>query len=916
MDKLHPVLHRQLARLGVTSAEHAPGDAQWRELLQRVSRLYHEADAERSLLERSQDLASQEMSELYRALEVERNELEKRVAERTRRLQESESHLAEAQRIATLGSWSYEPATGRHAWSEECYRLLGIDPAERSPTFDDVLSLIHPDDRERTRDMLRRAYREGANGDTEVRIVRPGGSVVWLHALGETFTGPGGQVVLLRGTLRDITRQKEAELARDRANERLNTALAGSNLVLVDVDPDGGVFLSERWSELLGGPPRPTYTTFEELIALTPDEEREAILREYVDTLTGRKAEYHMEHRVRAHDGTWKWIRSRGRVTERDAFGRARRIAGINEDITARKLTEERLGRSESRFRSLLALSSDWYWEQDADLRFTEIAGMDPARDDKGRPPFPAHGQLAFGEADQARYAVLTAARQPFRDLTQEVRDEDGETRFLSFSGEPVFDAAGAFAGYRGIARDVTQSRRAEERIRRLAHFDELTGLPNRTMFMHTLQRAFALAQRRGKQFALFFIDLDRFKNINDSLGHEAGDRLLQDVAHRLRHNLRDSDTVARLGGDEFVVLVEDCVDVRELNTIAQNILAALGRPYLLSGQEYHVTGSIGISTYPADGQDPAALLKNADIAMYLAKDRGKNNFQFYSAQQNAHSFERLALESALRHALERGEFVLYYQPKVEIGDGRIVGVEALLRWRHPDFPMVGPDQFIPLAEETGLIVPIGRWVLHTACAQMAAWQREGLPPMRIAVNLSARQFVDDGLIDDIRHALAAAALPGTALELEITESMVMQSPERAVVTLTALRDLGIAVSIDDFGTGYSSLGYLKRFPIDNVKVDRSFIKDLPHDTDDAAITRAVIAMAQSLRIRVIAEGVETREQLAFLRELQCDECQGYYLSRPLPTDEFALFVRTWPGAERERMAPVAGGTLPLKLIA
>ncbi len=272
------------------------------------------------------------------------------------------------------------------------------------------------------------------------------------------------------------------------------------------------------------------------------------------------------------------------------------------------------------------------------------------------------------------------------------MRDDTARCAASASPASRCSTATAGSPGYRGIARDVTQSRRAEERIRRLAHFDELTGLPNRTMFMHTLQRAFSLAQRRGKQFALFFIDLDRFKNINDSLGHEAGDRLLQDVAHRLRQNLRESDTVARLGGDEFVVLVEDCADARELNAIAQNILTAVGRPYLLSGQEYHVTGSIGISTYPADGQDPAALLKNADIAMYLAKDRGKNNFQFYSPQQNAHSFERLALESALRHALERDEFVLHYQPKVEIASGRIVGVEALLRWSHPDLAHGGAE--------------------------------------------------------------------------------------------------------------------------------------------------------------------------------------------------------------------------------
>ncbi|MCC7326168.1 MAG: EAL domain-containing protein [Burkholderiales bacterium] len=907
---MHPLLIRQLARLGIGDVERLPDAEQWRQLLLRVSQAYQETDQDRYLLERSQDLASAEMSELYRALEAEAAALESRVEERTRSLRESEGRLLEAQRIATLGSWSHAPQTDRVEWSEECYRLFGFDPQRGPPPIDEVLDRVHPDDRDRVRGYLRGAYRQGMNNDTEFRIVRDDGRTLWLHALEETLTGSGGEVLLLRGTVRDITRQKEAEFERDHARQRLNTALHGSNLILVDVDPAGVVFLSERWSVLLGGELKETYISFDALMALTHEDEREAILHEYVDALTGRKPEYNIEHRVRANDGSWRWIRSRGRVTERDAHGRAVRLAGINEDITSRKLTEEKLGRSEARFRSLLALSSDWYWEQDEELRFTEVAGTDPERDRLGLTQFLGrHGfdddWLDAGEADRARYRALTAAREPFRDLCHSVRGADGEVRYISYSGEPVFDGDRRFTGYRGIARDVTQAHRAEERIRRLAHFDELTGLPNRTMFMFTLQRALSLAQRRGKSFAIFFIDLDRFKNINDSLGHEAGDRLLQDVARRLRLHLRESDTVARLGGDEFVVLVEDCADALELNAIAQHILSSVGRPYLLSGREYHVTGSIGISTYPADGLDPAALLKNADIAMYLAKDRGKNTFQFYSAQQNAHSFERLALESALRHALGREEFVLHYQPKLAIGSGHIVGVEALLRWNHPDLAMVAPNQFIPLAEETGLIVPIGRWVLRNACLQAAAWQRDGMPGMRVAVNLSARQFVDDALIDDVSDALVGASMTGDGLELEITESMVMQNPERAVTTLNRLRALGITVSIDDFGTGYSSLGYLKRFPIDNVKVDRSFIKDLPDDADDAAITLAIIAMARSLRIRVIAEGVETREQLQFLRDHGCDECQGYYLSPPLPAAEVELFARAWRPEQHPRRFPI-----------
>ena len=900
VSDLHTLLLRQLGRVGLdagatpTSAEH------WRALLARVSRAYHEAEQDRYLLERSQDLVSKELIDLNRDLEIEKSSLEARVAERTRLLQQSEAHLSEAQRIATVGSWSHDPKSGATRWTEECFRLFGLEQANAAPRFSTVLELTHPDDRQRVRDTIGAAYKQGANGDIEFRIVRENGQIMWLHAIEETFTNSDGKVVLMRGTLRDITRQKQTEFERDQATNRLNTAMHGSNLILVDVDPQGVVYLSERWNVLLGGPPQETHTTFHALMALTHEDERDDILRQFVDTLSGRAAEYNIEHRVRAYDGSWRWVRCRGRVVDRDVHGRARRLAGINEDITPRKLAEERLRNSENRFRSLLALSTDWYWEQDEQLRFTKVSGLDPDNHRvgvdqlMGKTAFEA-GEMQVDQGDAVRHRTATAARQSFKDVCHTTCDADGQWRFWSFSGEPMLDHDGRFIGYRGIARDITQARRAEEKIRRLAHFDELTELPNRTMFMHTLQRASSLAQRRNKSFALFFIDLDRFKNINDSLGHEAGDHLLQDVARRLRQHLRESDTVARLGGDEFVVLVEDCADVRELDAIAQNILNAIGRPYILSGREYHVTGSIGIATYPADGQDPAALLKNADIAMYMAKDRGKNNFQFYSAQQNAHSFERLALDSALRHALERAEFELYFQPKVEIATGSIVGVEALLRWNHPDLQMVMPNQFIPLAEETGLIVPIGQWVLRAACTQSVAWRREGLKPLRVAVNLSARQFVHDGLLSDIASALDETGLAPEGLELEITESMVMHNPEQAVITLTRLRAMGITVSIDDFGTGYSSLGYLKRFPVDNVKIDRSFVKDLPHDQDDAAITRAVIAMAQSLRIRVIAEGVETREQMQFLREHGCDECQGYYLSRPLPASEFALLVRSWP---------------------
>ncbi len=406
-------------------------------------------------------------------------------------------------------------------------------------------------------------------------------------------------------------------------------------------------------------------------------------------------------------------------------------------------------------------------------------------------------------------------------------------------------------------------------------------------MFTQQLARSLAQARRHDKPLAIMFIDLDRFKNINDTLGHDAGDGVLKEVAERLRGCLRESDTIGRLGGDEFVVLIEELPEPVQVAAVAQKILAAVAKPFILDAQEFHLTASIGISTYPADGEDVQNLLKNADISMYRAKEQGKNNYQFYSAQMNVHSIERLALESSLRRALERNEFVLHYQPKVDIGSGRVTGMEALVRWQRTDKALIPPAQFIPLAEETGLIVPIGEWVLKTACAQNKSWQDQGLPPLRIAVNLSARQFIHENLLQDVARVLNETGLDATSLELEITESMVMHNPEHAVKLLNKLKATGIHLSIDDFGTGYSSLNYLKRFPIDNVKIDRSFIQDIPEDCDDAAITQAIIAMAHGLGLRVIAEGVETVEQFRFLRDHKCDDMQGYYFSKPLPANEF-----------------------------
>jgi diguanylate cyclase (GGDEF)-like protein/PAS domain S-box-containing protein len=562
-----------------------------------------------------------------------------------------------------------------------------------------------------------------------------------------------------------------------------------------------------------------------------------------------------------------------------------------------RKQAEEVVHQSEERFRSLTVLSSDMYWEQDDQFRFISMSGIGSKR--VNVKTFPMIGKKRWEQnyinmsADRwTEHIALLEAHQPFRDMELCRVDETGDKLWISVSGEPVFDVSGAFKGYRGVGKDISERKQDEERIHYLANHDALTSLPNRTMFNEVLNLAIQNARRYNRNFAVLFIDLDRFKIINDTLGHEAGDKLLKEMGSRLTQTVRSSDVVARLGGDEFVVLVQEVSEAKQVEAVARKILSALVQPMVMQGQECRVTASIGICMYPSEAQDEQGLMKNADIAMYRAKEDGKNNYKFYSEEINIHSFERLALETSLRRGLERNEFLLHYQAKLDLHTGRITGVEALVRWQHPEMGLVPPAQFIPLAEETGLIVPIGKWVLNTACAQNVAWQREGLPPLHMAVNLSARQFADEDLVKDIASALESTGLRPELLELELTESMVIQNTERAGRVLAELKKMRVRLAIDDFGVGYSSLTHLKRFPIDTLKVDRSFIRDLPQDLEDKAITEAIIAMGKSLNLTVVAEGVETLEQQTFLQDHGCDEMQGYFFSKPIPSGEFAELLR------------------------
>jgi diguanylate cyclase (GGDEF)-like protein/PAS domain S-box-containing protein len=562
----------------------------------------------------------------------------------------------------------------------------------------------------------------------------------------------------------------------------------------------------------------------------------------------------------------------------------------LAEDVAARKRTEEALQESEHRFRRLLALSSDWYWEQDEQFRFTNITGgfFDKGKQDPklfiGKTRWELHPDMWDNRWGRDHRAALEA-HMPFTNLEYSLPGIDGQTHWFSTAGEPVFDREGKFKGYRGTGTEITERKLAEQRIQHIAHHDVLTGLPNRVLLQDRLSQAVAFANRSGKPLWVMLIDLDRFKFVNDSLGHKAGDQLLKTVAQRLQDSVRESDTVARLSGDEFVAILTEYPEEAS-HDIAQRIMRAVTQPTMLEGKEFFVTCSIGVAVYGADGTSAQRLIEHADIAMYRAKKLGRNNTQFYEPAMNEEARERLRIESALRNALVRQEFVLHYQPQVDLQSGRVVGMEALLRWQHPELGMVAPNRFIGLAEETGLIVEIGAWVLRTACAQARSWMDDGYGMLRIAVNLSPRQFSEPLLLSSITEVLQETGLPPACLDIELTEGLFMHDVAQAVELLHKLKALGLALSIDDFGTGYSSFSYLRHFPIDVLKIDRSFISDIGED-DEAAIVVSIIALAHNLKLRVIAEGVETGSQVDYLRRHGCDEMQGYYFSPPLPAADF-----------------------------
>jgi len=755
------------------------------------------------------------------------------------------------------------------------------------------------------------------------------------------FGGLGASMLLAGIVFSLTTARSRAQVLADemtvhlRSSERqLEEAQHLASLGSWLLDPETGALqCSDEALRILGfdtGPLRPVLPA---LLLRVPAAERAAVEQQIARAAQSmERSEF--EHRLCLPDGTERWLHVIAQSVEEDGKtlvrGTVRDATRPRKDALRQQLEYKiaRLlagdGRAETVItQALEAICTDLRWDcgalwgigEDSVVRCTAAWHADDippavrqfASDSRALEYRPDEGSLgrAWGTGGIVQTDVTTAPADFARDVSAAqagltfgivvpmVITSSTTALELFCSNTYVVDTE-TLESLRVIALQIAQYKQrklAERSLRFMASHDELTGLFNRAALQHELARAIKRSNRHQKQFAVIFIDLDRFKQINDTLGHGVGDEMIKICGERLTALLREADVVARFGGDEFVLLLENLSSANDAAVLAEKVLACCAEPFHIAGRELHVTASVGVSVYPENGADAEALLKNADTAMYRAKERGRNTYRFYAAKMNAQSTEQLMLESALRHALERGELEMHYQPKMDLQTRNIVGVEALMRWHHPILGMIPPVQFIPIAEEIGLIVSLGKWSLERACADSRSWQKFGLPGVLMSVNLSPRQFESRTLIADIRAVLQASGLEPSLLELEVTEGAVMANPERAAELLRTIRDMGVGLAIDDFGTGYSSLSYLKHFPLSTVKIDRSFINDLSQDADARALIDGIITLGHGLRMKVVAEGVETEAQFDYLRSRGCDEAQGYWLCRPVPADEVRNFM-------------------------
>ena len=787
--------------------------------------------------------------------------------------------------IANASVGIYIVQNGKFVYVSELYqKITGYTDKDLIGEYS--LKYIYSADRDKVRHQAIRCLKRESFEPYEYRFTRKDNELRYILETVTSIMFKGERATL--GSFMDITERKKIE-------EKYSIILENIQEGYFEVDLAGNfLFFNDSVCRVLG------YSR-EELMGINN--------RQYIDKANAKKVfqAYNQVYKtgIPLKEFGWHITRKNGqkRYIEgsisllKDSSEKTIGFRGVTHDATERKKAEEALRQSEEKYRSILENIQEAYFEVDMAGNFAFFNDSLCRITGCSREELSGANYRQFSDKENSKNVFLVFNKVYKSGESKEGFDwliirKDGTKRYIEASVSLRKDSSGKPSGFKGVIRDITERKQIEQELNHMATHDVLTGLPNRLMFSQLLDHAIQSAQRNKKQLAVLFIDLDRFKTINDSLGHEAGDLLLKEMALRFKQSLRNVDVVGRLGGDEFIILIEDFNDLHQVEILAHKILSTVIKPMILMEEECRVTASIGISVYPKDGQDEQSLMKNADIAMYFAKEEGKNIYQFYTENIQSMSNERLTIETNLRYAMERNELFLNYQAKLDLRTRAITGVEALLRWNNPRLGSITPVQFIPIAEETGLIIPIGRWVIKTACAQNVSWQHQGLPAVCIAVNLSLRQLMHEDLLKDIKTVLNETGMLPNLLELEVTESMVMHNPSRFVSILTKIKDMGVRLAIDDFGTGYSSLAQIKHFPIDTLKVDRSFIRNLPQDSENKAITEAIIIMGKNLSLTVVAEGVETKEQEKFLKEQVCDEMQGFYFSKPIDPDRFADLLR------------------------
>lgn len=759
-----------------------------------------------------------------------------------------------------------------------------------------LTELMDPEDvadfRQKITELCRASPGQKIKTNVEYRLRNVQGATVWHRNSMTLESGPDGRPLSATGVTIDATARRQFETALRESESKYRATMDAVHVGVYMVQNQRFLFVNPKLCEMFGYCMDDFSGRVQPIDLIIP--EQHVML---IDRMNRRAAGEHVDpyELIGVHkDGTRFPLMIMGEMILLE--GRPTSVGTVI-DLTAQRQSEQTVRLASRVFESsqeAILLTDAQCNIVSVNTAFLEMTGYS-AEEVIGKNP-----RLLNSGRQPPEFYVAMWQSIDFNDRWQgEIwnRNKAGEVFPVWLRINVYRDASGTIHNYVGIAVDISERLETRERIRQLAYFDPLTHLPNRRLLQDRVVQALSSAEREGNQLGLLFIDLDQFKKINDSLGHSAGDRLLSEVARRILACVRRADTVARLGGDEFVVLLqkasaEGCAEV------SRKILDAVSRPFLFDQHELGVTPSLGISLYPQDGGDFETLLKHADTAMYHAKEAGRNTYQFFADEMNAAALERLVLENSLRRGLERGEFVLHYQPLISVADGRIVGAEALVRWLHPEQGLISPARFIPVAEQSGLIVPIGEWVLREACRQNQAWQNAGLPGISMAVNISSVQFhgsKNQSFVQYVQSVIDQSGLAAEFLELELTEGILMGHGPETVDTLDRLSEIGVKLAIDDFGTGYSSLSYLRRFPIDKLKIDQSFIRDIASSPDDWAIVCAIISMGHSLRLAVIAEGVEQASQREMLTEQGCDEVQGYHFSRPLPAEQFAELLRRQP---------------------